>query len=153
MRVSVAVVYSTALDDFVVYLEKDVLRLVNDLMKADLVVGFNVKSFDYTVLKPYTPVALQKLPTLDMLEDVKRIIGHRLSLDALAGNTLDTGKSADGLQAVRWFKQGNIEPIIAYCKQDVAVTRDLYRFGCENGYVSFKNRRGISQRIPINWKL
>lgn len=153
MRVSVAVIYSTALDDFIVYQEKDVLRLINDLMRAELVVGFNVRSFDYAVLKPYTPIDLRKLPTLDILEDVRRVIGHRISLDALAACTLGVGKSANGLQAVRWFKQGQIEPIIEYCKQDVAVTRDLYRFGCQNRYVSFRNRRGVIQRVPVNWQL
>ena len=152
MRVSVAVIYSTALQDFVVYQEKDVLRLISDLMKADLIVGFNVRGFDYTVLKPYTPVDLRKLPTVDMLDDIHRTIGHRLALNALADATLGIGKSADGLQAVEWFRQGKMEPIIEYCRQDVTVTRDLYLFGCENKHVRFRNRRGVIQRIPVNWQ-
>ena len=152
MRVSVAVIFSTALDDFIVYQERDVFKLVDELAKADLVVGFNVKGFDYAVLKPYSPTDLRKIPTLDMLDDVKRVVGHRLSLDALAECTLGVGKSADGLKAVEWYRQGQIEPIIEYCKQDVAVTRDLYRFGCENGHISFRNRRGVIQRVPVGWK-
>jgi DEAD/DEAH box helicase domain-containing protein len=35
-------------------------------------------------------------------------------------------KSADGLQALRWWKEGRIDEIINYCKMDVKITRDLF---------------------------
>ena len=153
MKIAVAVAYSTRNDEYSVYLEKDVQGLVNQLSAADLIVGFNVKRFDYVVIMPYTDIALHELPTLDMLEDIYRTLGFRVSLDKLASATLDEKKLADGLQAVRWYKQGKIAEIIKYCKKDVEITRRLHEYGCKQGFVCFTGRGGVKQRVPVNWKL
>ena len=153
MKLAVAVAYSSQNGEYSVYLEKDAQGLVNQLKEADLVVGFNVKRFDYTVIAPYTDVPLYKLPTLDMLEGIYRTLGFRVSLDKLASATLSEKKLADGLQSVRWYKEGKIDKIIEYCKKDVEITRRLHEYGCERGFVYFTGRRGAKQRIPVKWKL
>jgi DEAD/DEAH box helicase domain-containing protein len=53
--------------------------------------------------------------------------------------------------ALKWWQQGRIDRIIAYCKQDVAVTRDLYRYGQDHHFIVFKNKAGHQVRIPVNW--
>ncbi len=153
MKLAVAVTYSTKANEYTSYLEKDVEDLIAQLKTADLVVGFNVKRFDYTVLTPYTSVPLQQLPTVDMLHDIHRTLGFRLSLDALASATLGAKKSADGLQSVRWYKNGNIDKVIEYCKKDVEITKQLHEYGCTYEFVWFTNRRGTKQRVPVPWKL
>ncbi len=153
MKLAVAVTYSTKADEYASYLEKNVEDLIAQLKTADLVVGFNVKRFDYTVLTSYTSVSLQQLPTVDMLYDIHRTLGFRISLDALASATLGAKKSADGLQAVRWYKNGDIDKVIEYCKKDVEITKQLHEYGCANGFVWFTNRRGAKQRAPVSWKL
>ena len=153
MKLAVAVAYNTQNSEYSVYLEKDVQGLVNQLTEADLVVGFNVKRFDYVVIAPYTDISLYKLPTLDMLEDIYRTLGFRVSLDKLASATLGAKKLADGLQAVRWYKQGKIDEIIEYCKKDVEITRRLHEYGCKQGFVSFTGRGGVKHRVPVNWEL
>ena len=90
---------------------------------AGLVVGFNVLNFDYEVLRAYTDDPLDDIPTVDMLDHIYKRLGFRVSLDKLAASTLGTSKSADGLQAVRWYKQGRMQEILDYCQQDVEVTR------------------------------
>ena len=82
---------------------------------------------------------------------MKNHLGYRLPLNHLAGVTLETEKTADGLQALRWWKEGRIQEIIAYCRMDVAVTRDLYLYGREKGYLLFRNKAGQIVRIPVNW--
>ena len=64
----------------------------------------------------------------------------------------DTQKSASGLEALAWWKEGRIDEIAAYCKQDVLVTRDLYTFGRDNGYLLFSNKAGKIVRLPVEWE-
>jgi DEAD/DEAH box helicase domain-containing protein len=152
MGLAVAVVYDENAGTFRTYLEQDVDRLLVDLLSADRVVGFNVKRFDYAVLRGYRTAAFDRIPTCDMLEEIHRALGFRVSLGHLAEATLGEGKSADGLQSLAWFKQGRLDLIEQYCRKDVEVTRRLYLFGRERGYVLFRDaRRQVEVRVPVAW--
>jgi DEAD/DEAH box helicase domain-containing protein len=152
MGISVAVVYDSLLDDYVVYLEDEIDKLVEHLFQLDLVIGFNNRRFDNSVLSAYTKQNLHNLATLDLLEIIHQRLGYRLSLDRLAQTTLGAEKSADGLQALEWYKQGEIEKICQYCKKDVAITRDLMLYGLKNGYFLFRNKAGSIVRLPVDLK-
>jgi DEAD/DEAH box helicase domain-containing protein len=151
MGLSVAVTYSTATTEYHHYTEENVNDLIEELKAADLIVGFNVLNFDYEVLKAYTDYPLKRLPTVDMLADIHRALGFRLSLDSLASATLGLSKSADGLQAIRWWGQGRIKELMEYCTNDVDVTRQLYEFGREHKYVQYRDRRWRIKKVPVNW--
>jgi DEAD/DEAH box helicase domain-containing protein len=151
LGLATAVTYDSVSGEYRSYAEDEVEELVEVLAGADLVVGFNVKSFDYEVLRPYTDYPLHTIPTADMLQDIYRELGFRLSLDSVAQATLGIGKSADGLQAVRWFREGELDKVIEYCQRDVEVTRRLYEYGCEKGYILYWDRRGLMQKIFVNW--
>ncbi len=153
MRVSVAVLYDSGDGLFHMYREDDIEGLVRRLRELDLVVGFNVRSFDYEVLKAYTTFDFGTLQTFDILEDVHRRLGYRLSLDHLAEKNLGKCKTADGLQAVRWFREGKWEPLIEYCKADVAITRDLFRHGIEKGHFLYADKQGRMLRLPTPWTI
>ena len=150
MGMSLAVVWDSLLGESVTYLEDEVDRLIVHLRELDLVVGFNNKRFDNQVLSGYTQFALNTLPNLDLLEEVHNHLGYRLSLDRLAEFTLGRKKSADGLQALAWYKEGRLDLIRDYCKKDVEVTRDLLHFGLENGYLLFCNKAGRIVRLPLS---
>ena len=152
MRLAVGVVWDSIDQDYFVFEEKDAKALVEKLRKADLVIGFNVIGFDYTVLQPYSDFDLQEINTFDMLVDVKKLLNFRLSLNHLAQHTLNAKKSADGLISLQWYKEGKIDKIIHYCKQDVEITRDLYLFGEEHGYVNYQSRSGNPLQLEVNWK-
>jgi DEAD/DEAH box helicase domain-containing protein len=151
MKVSCAVLYDSEAQVYHEYLEKDMLRFVEHLQKYDCVVGFNIRRFDYKVLSGYSDFDFRKLPTLDLLEEIHKQLGYRLSLDHLAKITLGSKKSADGLQALRWWKQGKIREIIDYCRQDVRITWEIYCFGNENGYLLFQNKAGNTVRVAVSW--
>lgn len=153
MRVSVAVLHDTASNDFHVYREEDMAELILHLRKLDLVVGFNIARFDYEVLRAYTPFDFSQLPTLDLLHEIHRKLGFRISLDQLAQANLGKAKSSDGTQAVRWFREGAWEPLIHYCRQDVQLTRDLFQLALDRGYLLYPDRRGKSLRVPLDLKL
>jgi DEAD/DEAH box helicase domain-containing protein len=152
MMVSVAVVFDSLEDRFYIYKEDQTDGLFEHLFKADLVVGFNLKRFDYAVLSPYTHQNLRKIPTFDILEDIYNRLGFRLSLEHLVRETLNKGKSADGLQAIEWFKAGEIEKLTEYCKKDVMLTRDLFLEGVEKGYIVYRNKRQNERvRLLVDW--
>ena len=154
MQVSVAVLYDTKEKAFFSFTEDEIDSLLAHMEKADLVVGFNVKRFDYAVLGAYTPKDLSTIKTFDILEDIHHRLGFRLGLDHLAMETLNQGKSADGLQAVKWFRQGEMEKLTKYCTQDVAVTRDLFMHGLEKGHLIYKTKKeGQRVRLRVDWKL
>ncbi|MFO7783447.1 MAG: DEAD/DEAH box helicase [Desulfatiglandales bacterium] len=154
MRVSVAVAYDSREKMFFSFTEDEVDELLALLFRADLVVGFNVKRFDYGVLSAYSSVDLNMLNTFDILQDVHRRLGFRLGLDHLAGETLDRGKTADGVQAVEWFRAGDMERLTAYCRDDVAVTRDLFMFGLEHGHLVYRLKKENRRvRLRVDWKL
>ena len=112
MKVSLGVTYSRATGQYEIFSEQRVPQLIEKLSKADLVVGYNSRRFDYEVLMGYTILDLARhLPTLDLLDVVERAAGHRLSLDSIATATLGVGKIADGLDAIRWWREGKLMEI------------------------------------------
>jgi DEAD/DEAH box helicase domain-containing protein len=116
-------------------------------------VGFNIFNFDYQVLRGYTPIPLGKLKTFDILEEVTNCLGYRLSLNHLAHKTLQVMKTADGLQSLQWFKEGRLDEVIAYCRQDVEITKNLFLFGLANGYLLFTTKNDQLVRLPVSWDL
>ena len=158
MRVSVAVVYNSQSDEFISFNEEEMPALLSLMASGPLVVGFNLKRFDYSVLSLYVPKGMggkdffKTIPTLDMLEEVQSRLGYRVSLDNLAQATLNAAKSADGLDALRWWKQGEVEKIRLYCESDVRLTRDIYLHGREHGFLLFTNKAKNKVQVPATWK-
>ena len=147
------VTWSTQRNDFAVYWEKDAAALVAELKAADRVIGFNIINFDYEVLKPYAPtVNFRSFRSTDMLQDISRTLGFRLPLDSIAKATLGATKTADGVQSVQWFRNGELDKVAEYCKADVDITRRVYEFGRDNGYVLYYSKLGSKLKLQVNWK-
>jgi len=152
LKISVAVTFDTADNAFHRYLEAEAAQLAQDLGQADLVVGYNLYGFDYPVLQQYSrDVELAELPTVDMMVEIQKRLGFRLKLDSIATATLQVGKSADGLQAVRWWREGRVEEILEYCQQDVEVTRRIYEFGKQFRYIQYYDRQYRIKRVAVAW--
>jgi len=153
MKLAVGVVWDSREQKYFTYLENEAGQLAEKLHTADLVVGFNVIGFDYTVLEGYGPFNLNAINTFDMLLDVKKILKFRLGLNHLAQHTLNAEKSADGLISIQWYKEGKMDKIIDYCKQDVAITRDLFLFGEKESFLKYKTRSGKIDTFKVDWKI
>ncbi|MDP2933750.1 MAG: ribonuclease H-like domain-containing protein [bacterium] len=139
LKVSVAVAFSYPENKFLVYDEKNVHKLGELLEDADLVIGYNVINFDYEVLRPYLRYDPTSIPTLDMLVEVEKVLGHRISLDSIASSTLGANKIASGLDAIRFWKSGQLDKLKEYCLSDVRLTRDLYEYVLQNGKLYYKD--------------
>ena len=147
------VTWSTARNDFAVYWEKDAQALIAELKSADRVIGFNTIKFDYEVLRPYAPNEnFRALRSIDILQDVFRTLNFRLSLDSIARATLGTSKTADGIMSVEWFRQGELDKVAEYCKADVDITRRVYEFGRDHGFLHYYSKLGSKLKVPVNWR-
>lgn len=151
MRLSVGVLYSTARGEYEIFDERRVEALIRELQRADLVVGFNQLRFDYEVLHGYTPFDFRQLPTLDLLVELQKTLQHRLSLDAIAQATFGIEKTSDGLQALRWFKEGRLLEIAEYCCYDVKITRWVHEYGAAHKQLFYRNRFGTRQQVTVSW--
>lgn len=152
MGISVGVTYSTRAGAYRIYGEDEASLMADELRAADLVVGYNHVSFDLPVLQPYTmwDLASQTI-NLDLMVDLEQKIGHRLKLDALAQASLGFGKTADGLEAIRWWREGKVMEIAKYCAFDVKVTKLVHEYGREHGHVKYHDRFGKVQTVPVSW--
>ena len=122
------------------FFEPELPQLFPLLEQADLVIGFNLDGFDLPALSGYYGGDLTQIPTLDLLTRIKNQAGHRVSLDAVAQASLGKAKVGDGLDAIRYYREGNLQALQKYCWRDVEITRDLYDYGLRQGYVKFLNK-------------
>lgn len=161
MGISVAVCYDSEEDRFFTFEEEEIGELLERMAKARLIVGFNHLRFDNAVLAPFTHLVsmpggslleLANLAHMDLLEKIRQKSGLRISLDNLATTTLGAGKSASGIQALRWWRQGELGKIAEYCRKDVALTRDLYLFGLKEKYLLYKNKASKVTRIEVDFE-
>ena len=151
MGMSIGVTYSTARGDYKIYGEPEVEELIKELQRADLVVGFNHIRFDYRVLEGYSIFDFSQVPSLDMLIVLNEKLGHRLKLASIAQATLGCEKSAEGLQALEWFKQGKMAEIAEYCCFDVKITKLVHEYAAAHGHLFYNNRFGNKLKVEVEW--
>lgn len=152
LGVSYVGIYSYRQDKFFGFWEKDLPNLERILLhEQPTLIGFNSLHFDVPVLQPYfQKCALSALPHIDILRDVENALGHRVKLDNIAQATLHEGKSASGLDAIRWFREGNFDALARYCIDDVRITRDVYDYGMRHGRIFFPSG-GERKPILVPW--
>jgi DEAD/DEAH box helicase domain-containing protein len=153
LKVSLVGAYSYATDSYTSYLEPDLPKLWRLLESADRIIGYNLFGFDYPVLNTYYPGDLASFPTLDIMKEIEKVIGFRVKLDDVAHGSLGTGKSGNGLQAIEFFRRGEIDKLREYCLQDVKVTKEVYEFGRSNKRVHFKDRSGEPVKVDVDFSL
>ena len=130
-------------DGYKDWFDDQVPELVKYMAGFPTIVGFNILRFDYRVLNPYCSTSHLGAQTLDILKVIETQLGHRLKLDDLAEATLDRRKSGDGFESVRRWRQGDKDWVVSYCRNDVAVTRDLYLYGRTNGNLKYPQFDGL----------
>jgi len=139
LKVSVCGIYDYSTDRYLIYEENELPRLGPLLQTADQIIGFNIIDFDYNVLQPYLNFKISDVPTLDLLVEIEKTLGHRISLDTVAQGTLGSGKSGNGLEAVRYFKTGRIDELKKYCLDDVKITKQVYDYALANQKLLYKD--------------
>lgn len=139
LDISVLSIYNSETNKYSSFLLEDLPRLWPIIESTDALVGYNSDHFDIPLLNKYYPGDLTHIKSIDIMVAIKESLGRRLKLDNVASATLGTRKSADGLQAYHWWKEGKIDEIIKYCEQDVKVTKDLYEYILENKKLLYRD--------------
>lgn len=139
-----------------VWYEPDVPGLLEETRNFNPIVTFNGERFDFQVLSAYGDVShLRGKRSTDIMIHLKDRLGFRVKLDSLAASTLGRGKSGSGIQSVEWWRSGDPalrQKVADYCKMDVELTRDIYLFGRDKGYVLLNDiRTGETRRVPVSW--
>jgi DEAD/DEAH box helicase domain-containing protein len=154
LGVTVAGVYDYTTGKYEAIEENDIARLEERLKLNPLVVGFNIKKFDLPVLKPYLKLDIAAVRAFDIMEEIQNVVGHRIGLDAVAKATLGAGKSGDGMDAIRFYRSGEIERLKKYCLDDVRLTKELYEYGCKNKQLFFDSKFGKGRvTVRLDWEL
>lgn len=153
LLISVVGLYSYEANRYDAYVEGDIAsRLGPRLQEASLVIGFNIRRFDLPVLQPYLPYPVASIQVLDIMEEIVKHLGHRVSLESVAQATLGRGKSGSGLDALKWYKEGRLDLITQYCLDDVKLTKEVYDYGKQHNRLFATNRFGSEKlQVPVFW--
>jgi DEAD/DEAH box helicase domain-containing protein len=149
LDVAVVCIHDSESDSYSSYFEQDLGKLWPLLEKTDILIGFNSDHFDIPLLDKYYSGDLTKIKSIDLLKEVKKSLGRRIKLDTLAEATLGRNKTAHGLMAAKWWKEGQYEKVRDYCIEDVRITKDIYDYAIKHGKLKYKDGKAIKE-IPID---
>ncbi len=142
LDISIVGVYEYDKDKYSSFGQEEFEQMWPIFEKADLFITFNGEHFDIPLLNKYYKKAgrgdLSKTRSLDLLKEIKTQYGRRMKLDQIAEGTFGINKTGNGLDAIVWWKNGEIEKIRKYCLDDVRITRDVYEYALKNKKLMFK---------------
>jgi len=137
-----------------IFREDKICELGELLIARPLLVGFNIKRFDLPVLKPYLRMGINDLPVLDIMEEISKQLGHRVSLNSVAKATLGVSKSGNGLDAIRYYKNGEWDKLEKYCLDDVRLTKELFEYGARQKELFYLTKFDQARaRVPVDWEI
>lgn len=152
LGVSVVGIYNYDTDEYRCYVEKEFGELQNLLIDASLIIGFNHMGFDLPVLQPYLSVDTAKFPCFDIMLDFQARVGHRIGLDVLAKATLGIGKTASGLDAIKYYHEERWDELKSYCLNDVKVTKEIFDYGTQNKKIAYTSKFGQTRKeLKVDW--
>ncbi len=132
LDISVVCIHDSETDSYSSYLQEDLNKLWPIIEKADVLITFNGDHFDIPLLDKYYPGDLTKIKSLDLLKEVRKSLGHRIGLGIIAQGTLNKPKGGHGLEAIEWWRKGEVDKIIKYCLEDVKITKEVYEYALAN---------------------
>lgn len=134
--------------------EKDFEGMWKIFQNADRIIGFNSLSFDVPALSPYSPAGFSKLPHFDILDEIKKVAGHKTSLHKIAKATLGVQKTDSGENAVLYWERGDkrsLELLKKYCEDDVRITKDIYDYVLKNKSLKFTDYWNNPREIELDF--
>lgn len=151
LDLSIMCIYDTKTNEYESFNIETLPTLWPRLESTDIIVTFNGDHFDLPILNKYYNGDLSKFRHVDLMKEVQKVIGRRVGLDNIAQATLGIGKTGNGLEAITWWKNGEVDKIIEYCKADVKVTKDVYEYAFKERQLFYSD--GNEKRvIPIESK-
>ena len=150
LEVTVVGVHNSESGELTSYFKEDLPKLWPLFESADVIVGYNSEHFDIPILNKYYAGDLTKIKSVDLLKEIKNVLGRRLKLDNIAEATLGKKKSGNGIEAVTWWKQGLYEKVRDYCLDDVRITNQLYEYAKKHGSLKYKDYESGVREIKLD---
>ena len=151
LDLSVVCIHDSLTGECSSFFEQDLNKLWPILENADMLISFNGEHFDIPLLNKYYSGDLTKIKHIDLMKEVKKSIGRRIKLDTLAGATLGIKKSGHGLEAIEWWRNGELDKLVKYCIDDVKITRELYDYALKNKHLKYTDN-GVVKDMKIDPK-
>lgn len=151
LDISIVCIHDSETNEYSSYLVEELGKLWPIIEKADMLIGYNSNHFDIPLLDKYYPGDLTKIKSLDILEEIRNVYGRRMKLDQVAEGTLGTHKSGHGLEAIAWWRKGEIDKIRKYCLDDVKITKEVYEYALKNNKLYFQEG-GQKNEIKLDTK-
>ncbi len=153
-ELTVCCIHDSETNTFSSFYKEELSALWPILERTDVLIGYNSDHFDIPILNKYYSGDLTKIKSIDLLKEIKEVLGRRLRLDSVAEATLGRHKTADGLQAVVWWKEGKKELVRDYCIEDVRVTKDIYEYAKKHKKLKYKDYSGVREILldPSRWE-
>lgn len=139
LDISVVCIHDSSDDSYKSFLDTELNKLWPILEQADILITWNGDHFDIPLLNKYYPGDLTQIKSIDLMREMQKTLGRRLKLDTVGEATLGRNKSGHGVEAVDWWRNGEIDKLIAYCIDDVKLTKELYDFAMETGTLKYKD--------------
>jgi DEAD/DEAH box helicase domain-containing protein len=134
--------------------EEDFSKMWPLFTNVDRIIGFNSNHFDVPAMAPLAPYDFKKLSHFDIMDHIKGFLGHRLSLNAVAAESINHTKIDNGLNAVFYWQEHSVESLHklkTYCEADVIVTRDVYDYGLKNKQLKYKDKWNTVRIIDVDF--
>ncbi len=152
LQVTVVGAYDSGTGEYMCVTRDELHKLWPIFESADALVGYNSDHFDIPILNRYYAGDLTKFRSIDLLKEIRNVLGRRLKLDGVAEATLGKKKSGNGLEAMKWWAQGEVEKVKSYCLDDVKITDEIYQYALKNKKLRYTDTDGIRD-IKLDTKL
>ncbi len=149
LTITVVALHDSETDQYESFLVEDFAKLWPIFERADVIIGYNSDHFDIPILNRYYPGDLTKIKSLDLLKEIRNVLGRRLKLDNIAEATLGYKKSGNGLEAMGWWEQGLVDKVRSYCIDDVKITKEVYEYALTNKSLKYRDFDGVRD-IKLN---
>ena len=153
LEISVVGIYSYLNEKYYCFEEKEINKLEDFFKNANLLIGFSSKSFDVPVLEKYFDFKISAINHFDILEEIQKEFKRKVGLNILAQANIGKTKLFDnGIEAIKLYRNGQIEELKNYCLQDVKLTKELFDLIREKGYLWVPQKDLIEMtKVKINF--
>lgn len=148
LKISVVALYSYNQDKYFCFEEKELKEAYNYFLNSKYLVGFSINRYDIPVLNIYfqkmnfkNPINLWEKERIDLLEEIEKIYGERISLSKLSEVNLGEKKLRHGSEAGELFFSGQIEELKNYCLKDVELTKKIYDLYLNNKKIILPDKK------------
>ncbi|MDB5224426.1 MAG: box helicase protein box helicase protein [Candidatus Adlerbacteria bacterium] len=141
-EVTVVGIHDSKTNEYMSFTQAELPKLWPIFESADILIGYNSDHFDIPILNKYYAGDLTKIKSVDILKEIRAVLGRRLKLDNIAEATLGKKKSGNGLEAQDWWRNGEFDRVRDYCLDDVKITKEVYDYARKHKALKYRDYDG-----------